>query len=203
MSIDLALTPAGRITVARPAARRADTSPDAALDAYAKKVAKAFASSQAAGLFALATEKPQASLSPSMAFWRDFAARYLTELCHAPEGTEAQLDAHAPPSAADLATLLLSLPPMQGAEYVTAAALADVWRDLDGWVRNQIATYARGVADFLKQRAPLWHQVGRVSFHLAENRRDPDCPFAFLATYTPGLSRSARVQYQPLSKALQ
>ncbi|MGW8322038.1 MAG: response regulator, partial [Thermodesulfobacteriota bacterium] len=31
---------------------------------------------------------------------------------------------------------------------------------------------------------------------------DPDYPFAFLATYAPGLTAGARVQYQPLSKAL-
>ena len=58
------------------------------------------------------------------------------------------------------------------------------------------------MAGFLKKRAPLWHQVGRVCFHLAENRRDPDYPFAFLATYAPSLSSGTRVQYQPLSQAL-
>ena len=61
----------------------------------------------------------------------------------------------------------------------------------------------QGVSGFLKVRAPLWHQVGRVCFHLAENRRDPEYPFAFLATYAPGLTGGARVQYRPLSKALQ
>ncbi|MAG93414.1 MAG: ATP-dependent helicase, partial [Planctomycetaceae bacterium] len=40
-------------------------------------------------------------------------------------------------------------------------------------------------------------------FHLAENRRDPDYPFAFLATYAPGVKGGGRVQYQPLSKALE
>ena len=92
---------------------------------------------------------------------------------------------------------------MQGAEYLTEAALQDVWRDLDAWVRGQVASFGQGLSGFLKQRAPLWHQVGRVCFHLAENRRDPEYPFAFLATYAPSLAGGARVQYQPLSKALQ
>ena len=92
---------------------------------------------------------------------------------------------------------------MQGAEYVTEAALQDVWADFDRWVRGEIASFGQGLSGFLKERAPLWHQVGRVCFHLAENRRDPDYPFAFLATYAPQLDRRARVQYQPLSKALQ
>ncbi|MEX0819547.1 MAG: DEAD/DEAH box helicase, partial [Pirellulaceae bacterium] len=59
-----------------------------------------------------------------------------------------------------------------------------------------------GLAKFLERRAPLWHQVGRVCFHLAENRRDPEYPFAFLATYAPTVTSSSRVQYQPLSNAL-
>ena len=48
----------------------------------------------------------------------------------------------------------------------------------------------------------MWHQVGRVCFHLAENKRDSEHPFAFLATYSRGISSGARVQYQPLSQAL-
>ena len=70
-------------------------------------------------------------------------------------------------------------------------------------MRRKVASCKQGLSGFLKQRAPLWHQVGRVCFHLAENRRDPDYPFAFLATYASSITDGARVQYQPLSKALQ
>jgi superfamily II DNA or RNA helicase len=42
-----------------------------------------------------------------------------------------------------------------------------------------------------------------VCFHLAENKKDPAYPFAFLATYAPSLTGSARVRYQPLGRALQ
>ncbi|NOY85222.1 MAG: DEAD/DEAH box helicase, partial [Nitrospirae bacterium] len=56
---------------------------------------------------------------------------------------------------------------------------------------------------WLKKHAPRWHQVGRVCFHLAENKNDPDYPFAFMATYAPRLGRSGQLQFQPLSKALQ
>ncbi|MBU4399968.1 MAG: DEAD/DEAH box helicase, partial [Planctomycetes bacterium] len=158
---------------------------------------------QAEGLFALATERFDAPLPPSLAYWRDFAAKYLTELCHTPGTTGAEVGELAPPPSAELVALLLSLPPMQGAEYVTDAALQDVWNDLHGWVRDQVASSGRDLSGFLKDRAPLWHQVGRVCFHLAENRRDPEYPFAFLATYAPSLAGGTRVQYQPLSKALQ
>jgi len=206
VSIDLAFTPSGRIIGFERAEGERDSSESsvaAALDGRVNKAANAFASSQAEGLFALASERFEVPLGPSLSYWRDFAGRYLTELCHTPEGTDDQIEAIPPPDASELATMLLSVPPMQGAEYLTAGALADIWSDLDAWVRGQVASSRRGLSGFLKERASLWHQVGRVCFHLAENRRDPDYPFAFLATYAPSLSSGARVQYQPLSKALQ
>ncbi|WP_449491597.1 hypothetical protein [Caballeronia sp. M23-90] len=53
--------------------------------------------------------------------------------------------------------------------------------------------------DFLKSRHPAWNLVGRVHFNLAENRKDPESPFAFLATYTSRLSAHGKAQYQLLS----
>ena len=48
----------------------------------------------------------------------------------------------------------------------------------------------------------MWNLVGRVYFHLAENKADPDHPFGFLATYTTRVSGQARPQHQPLGRAL-
>jgi hypothetical protein len=47
-----------------------------------------------------------------------------------------------------------------------------------------------------------WHLVGRVHFSRAENRRDDEAPFAFLATYTTHVSTQARAQHLPLGRAL-
>ena len=41
-----------------------------------------------------------------------------------------------------------------------------------------------------------------MPFNLAENRRDEDAPFAFLATYTTRLSAHAKAQHLPLGQAL-
>ncbi len=195
MDFELAFTPTGHL-VAQPAAGE-ETGPQAA------RLARAFAAGQAEGLFALANEKLDAGAGPALGYWRGFAGRYLTELCHTPDVAGAAFDPIAPPAAEQLAALVLAVPPMPGAEYVTEAALENVWTDLDAWTRREVARGGEGLAGFLKQRAPLWHQVGRVCFHLAENKRDPDYPFAFLATYAPGVAAGGRVQYLPLSKALQ
>src|SRR6185312_665908 len=47
-----------------------------------------------------------------------------------------------------------------------------------------------------------WNMVGRVHFNLAENRREPESPFAFMATYTTRLSAQAKAQHVPLGQAL-
>jgi superfamily II DNA or RNA helicase len=193
MSFDLALHPSGHLVTTESAEQGG---------AFAK-VRKAFADGSAAGLFALAVERFNEPPAPAAAYWRDFAARYLTELCHTPEGVQAAVEAVPPPPSSELATHLLRVPPMQGAEYLSEEVLRDLWTDLDAWLRERIAASGLGLSGFLKAEAPLWHQVGRICFHLAENRHDPDYPFAFLATYAPDLTGGTRVRYQPLHKALQ
>jgi SNF2 family DNA or RNA helicase len=200
MAVELGLTPAHHIIVVDHADEANDDS--AAVPRQWGSVTRAFAVSQAAGLVALAARQLDALASPTCTYWRDYASRYLRELCHTPESVDVD-EAIAPPPQAELVSMLLRVPPMRGAEYLSIEGLTEIWRDLDAWVRRRITAGGAGLSGFLQEHAPAWHQVGRVSFHLAENKRDPDCPFAFLATYAVGVSAASRIQYQPLSKALQ
>jgi non-specific serine/threonine protein kinase len=92
---------------------------------------------------------------------------------------------------------------MIGAEYLTADVLADLWRSMDAAFDAELAEATLSVQEFLKRRHPAWNLVGRVHFNLAENRKDEEAPFAFLATYTTRLSAAAKAQHLPLGKALQ
>ena len=86
--MELAFTPFGRITLARQTETREGAAKDpsgAAADRQLGKAAQAFAVSQGEGLFVLATERFEGLLGPSLFYWRDFAVRYLTALCHTPE----------------------------------------------------------------------------------------------------------------------
>ncbi|KJS32868.1 MAG: helicase [Desulfatitalea sp. BRH_c12] len=197
MRIELILTPAGRLRLQH------DNDSSAAPDAWLTRVAAAFTSSQAAGLFALAATRPVIPPPPSFNFWRDFASRYLTQLCRTPEAAGNQLGPIEAPGESEMALMLLNAPAMQGAEYLSLAVLADLWGQLDAWVQQEIAGSRISLAQWLKKNAPIWRQVGRVCFHLAENKSYPELPFAFMATYAPSLSKAGRVQYQPLGKALQ
>ena len=69
---------------------------------------------------------------------------------------------------------------------------------MPSWLQAKLS-----VQEFLKSRHPAWNLVGRVHFNLAENRKDEEAPFAFLATYTTRLSAEAKAQHLPLGKALQ
>src|SRR5208282_2872695 len=100
-------------------------------------------------------------------------------------------------------TMAAAVPPMIGAEYLTTTVLADLWRAMDAAFDAELAESRLSVQEFLKCRHPVWNLVGRVHFNLAENRKDEDAPFAFLATYTTRLSAEAKAQHLPLGKALQ
>jgi len=195
---ELTLTPGGRL---HPVEGGGDTG--AAPDAWMKRVVTAFSSSQAEGLFALAATLPEIPPAPALSFWRDFASRHLTRLCRVPESVEERIGPIVPPDESELAAMVMSAPPMQGGEYLNSEVLFSLWVDLDTWTRQQIVASGKGPTHWLKKHAPIWSRVGRVCFHIAENKRDPDLPFAFLATYAPSLSTGGRVQYRPLGKALQ
>ena len=197
---ELALTPQGHV-ICRLAA--GDVNGAAQESADFEGIHAAFAVSQAEGLFALAVQSRGTLAAGASAFWGDFARRYLSELCLVPETAGSRIATIDPPAADVLAGFLETAPPAPGAEYLTVDVLMAIWRDLDTWIRSRVECHKGGIAGFLKERAPLWHQVGRICFHLAENNRDPDFPFAFLATYAAEVSRQSRVRYQPLGKALE
>jgi non-specific serine/threonine protein kinase len=162
-----------------------------------------FAVSTARGLETLASEFLHEPLPPPFVFWRGFAQRLFTALCHNPNLDNASNHAILKPTATDFAALAESAPPMKGLDYLNAATLARLWDELDAHVHVAIARTPGGPVAYLKSCNPLWNAVGRVTFHLAENKRNPAHPFAFLATYTNRVSEQGKVQHLPLGRALE
>ena len=74
---------------------------------------------------------------------------------------------------------------------------------MDAAFDAELAQAKLSVQAFLKGPSSGVELVGRVHFNLAENRKDEEAPFAFLATYTTRLSAQAKAQHLPLGKALQ
>jgi superfamily II DNA or RNA helicase len=188
-----ALTPHGSLHLAT-----ADDAPPlpAALHAL---LSSAFELGAGHALLHLGSTEVASALPPAWAWWRDFAVRYVTLLCATPQDGEIAV---ALPDAAALEQWIADAPPMQGVEYLSTDVLSALWQALDAALHAELAASKLALQDFLKARHPAWNLVGRVVFNLAENRKDPDAPFAFLATYTSRLSAHGKAQHLPLSKAL-
>lgn len=167
-----------------------------------ERIRDAFAKQSAAGLLHLGTVELETRLPPLFSFWRNFARDYLTGLCQAAGLAEGVTPVVPLPSRETLEQIANACPPMQGIEYLHPDTLVSLWEALDVYIKSEIAQDTGDVQAFLKKRNPLWNMVGKVIFHLAENRRDEARPFAFLVTYTTRLSGMAKPQYLPLGKAL-
>ncbi|RJO68796.1 MAG: DEAD/DEAH box helicase [Myxococcales bacterium] len=163
----------------------------------------AFARGPGHGLLHLGGGEAGAVLPPVFAYWRDFSGGYVAALCMLPDMEErgARFQIQIPPDE-ELDGLALSAPPMTGAEYLSADILRALWGELDQAFRLELAESRLSVQDFLKRLNPAWNLVGRVHFNLAENRKDEEAPFAFLATYTTRLSSLGKAQHLPLGQAL-
>jgi superfamily II DNA or RNA helicase len=194
----LVLTPHGLLTL-----RQDGDTPPPELE-HGARVKAAFGRGPGHGLLCLGADEVGAVLPPVMSYWREFATRYLTVLCALPGLGEERAKPPVPiPADEELTRMAAAAPPMMGAEYLTAFVLADLWRGTDAAFDAELVEAKLSVQDFLKSRHPAWNLVGRVHFNLAENRKDEDAPFAFMATYTTRLSAQAKAQHLPLGKALQ
>jgi len=170
-----------------------------------RKIRAAFERSASVGLLALATDALEDESLPSdLGFWREFARQFLTRLCQTPPDREGDgWLSLAPPSEAELRERVLAAPPFPGLENLNAKRLIDLWNELDAHVRSEVESEGTDLESWVHARQPLWRSVGRVTFHLAENRRSEAYPFAFLATYTHRISARAKLQYLPLGNAVQ
>lgn len=191
----LAVTPAGHLLWSW-------AGPDAwPVEGASERVAAAFAEGSSFGLLHLAVREASTQLPAAPAFWRRFARFYLTQFCHRPEQADPG-QAVAVPAEATLREWVDRAPPMTGGEYLSAEALRLLWIDLDETVRSRASACPGGLSAYIRSLGAQWHLVGRVCFHLAENRRNETHPFAFLATYSSGLSDGGQIRHRPLAQAL-
>jgi non-specific serine/threonine protein kinase len=166
-----------------------------------RRLERAFARGSGHGLLELGAAEVGTTLPADFNYWRDFAVRLVTTVCTHPD-SEAHHARIPAPAIEELEELAVGAPPMTGTEYITASVLEALWTEIATAFRAELAESKASVQNFLQHKSPAWHLVGRVHFNLAENRRDDEAPFAFLATYTTQLSKHAKAQHLPLGRAL-
>ncbi len=170
--------------------------------AVADGLAEAFGRGSGPGLLRLGASEVGTALPPAFAWWRSFAARHVAALCLHGADPAKDLPTIPPPGEGELAELVLGGPMMAGADYLTQDVLRALWRAIGAAADAAFAASGKDLQGFLKALHPAWNLVGRVHFNLAENRRDEEAPFAFMATYTTQLSAQGTAQHLPLGQAL-
>jgi hypothetical protein len=197
VSLSLLVSPTGHLRPDPTPPRPAPLSDEAAV-----RLTVAFSEGEGPGLLHLGAAELDTPLPPTLAFFRELGRSLLGRVCQLAEPEQALAAGEPPLDQGGAGRLLLNLPPMTGAEYVTADHVRRWWDAIRQALLDRVSGQDATVESVLRALSPQWSAVGRVHFHLAENRDDPERPFAFLATYTTGLGDRGRVQHAPLGQAL-
>ena len=163
----------------------------------------AFAGGPGAGVLHLGAVEVGTDWPPAFSYYRELGHELVARVCAHPELETLRHRILVEPPLDRLERLADAAPPMRGAEYVTAESLVAVWREANHALGRELTGWRGAVGEWLHAKNAAWATVGRVCFHLAENKRDPQAPFAFLATYTTRLSTKGAPQHRPLGHALE
>jgi len=198
LALALAITPSGMAYLESGATN------DEPLElAITARLRQAFSQGGAYGLLQLGGAELSVRLPPSLAFGRDIGHLFMARLCAVPDLESQWQTLNLPAPSEELEQRLAAAPPMTGAEYLDLDCLLDWWSELTKAAYAEISSVGGDIQAWLQAKAPIWNLVGRIYFHLAENRNDSETPFAFIATYTHRVSaQTARVQHLPLSRAI-
>jgi hypothetical protein len=192
------LTPSGRIDL-HPGSP--DEGPGLSTVAQ-RRIVDAFSVGRGHGVLQLGAGELNTDLHPTLAYWREIGKALVARVCGALDPTDPKSLIVPAPAPDELAAFTQAAPPMQGAELITPSMLGELWVDIGKALTTEAARFEDGVQGYLEKQSSVWNVVGRVCFHLAENKRDPSFPFAFIATYVHKVSKQAKPQHLPLGRAL-
>jgi non-specific serine/threonine protein kinase len=171
-----------------------------------KSLEQAFQRGLGFGLLALDSFNLNNIQSESFSYWQDFVRIYLALFAATPELESVDLNKnsiHIEFPEEDLNRLLLTVPPVKGSEYINADSLKAMWAHIENDLHIEIQESEKSISDYFSTRHSKWSLLGRVCFHLAENKNSEETPFAFLATYAHQLSKEGKAKHLPLGRALE
>lgn len=145
---------------------------------------------------------PHIPLSPSLNFWREFTSLFIDHLRLSPDLAESAENLQFDLDEDEIEHFLSMVPAMFGADQITATLLSALWEKLHDLFRQAISNYGGSATEFIHQYSPKLNVLGRIYFHLVENK-DGEAPFAFLATYSTHVGDKGESRHLPLKYALQ
>ncbi|MDD3116909.1 MAG: SNF2 helicase-associated domain-containing protein, partial [Victivallaceae bacterium] len=205
MKIELVLHPSGNLRII--SATASDYESWDAPENTSKILTENFAYGNGRGLLALIREELPAGIPAPFRYFRKQAREFITRLCHVQEPENRDLTGlfkSIRPDRTAFGFEALEAPPMRGAEYISADWLMSLHLELELQVQNEFNAAAGSFSEWVRKLNPAWKSVGKVSFHLAENKQDKtgDYPFAFIATFIHRLSENDVPKHLPLGAAV-
>lgn len=195
--LSLSLSPIGHLYL------HIDSEADETLPpSIAEKINSFFSVNEHVGLLRLGLSN-LGSLPPSFTFWQQFSKLFITEICKTTDSTLQHATLDAPFPADEINNLILEAPFIRGIEYLNQETASTLWQGLITALNQELVTFDGQLSHYLSAFHSGWNTIGKVCFHLAENKNNSNYPFAFLATYTTGLSKTSNTQHLPLGRALE
>ncbi len=151
---------------------------------------------------ALSLADQNISLSPTLNYWRNYTSQFTKQLYLAPE-LEIKREKIKVSLEEKVEDYLYKAPPMVGWEYLNKELLKQIWLQLQTSYHQGVSSYKGSVEGFLKSLTPDNHVIDRIHFHLVENKKNEDRPFAFLATYSTIQEGGSQTKHLPLKYALE
>jgi len=173
-----------------------------ATDLLQKTIFEHYSTDQENWLLSLGFCHKTPHLTPSLGFWRTFVSLFTETLRLTPEIEQQRGHVVFPLEISELENFINRIPLMTGSEYLGEDQLRGVWQLLHAIFARKIDSFAGTVETFIKGYSPDIHLVGRIYFHLVENKKGVD-PFAFLATYSTALNADGESRHLPLKYALE
>ncbi|NLL49614.1 MAG: DEAD/DEAH box helicase [Firmicutes bacterium] len=153
-------------------------------------------------LFSLGFMEDVNGLAPSIVFLAQAAKRFIERLAQTVDVEYLRANATIAPTGEDLRTLLAKVPFGIGSEFIIDEWIKGVFNRLEQVFAQEISVYTGSVAEYLRERNAQVSVFGRVFFHLVENKKDEEFPFAFLATYSTQKAQDSKASHIPLQNAL-
>ncbi len=167
---------------------------------------------QLEGIYSLSPEKAMLMLglvdhsirfSQSIEFLREISGWYVHELLTNPQLEELREEAMPSYGEQDVYRWRKRVPPMVGAEIINADFIFGIIGMVRKAYEREVGKRDEPVEQILRAISPgAGFLADRVHFHLVENRKDEEHPFAFMATYSTRQGADDIISHLPLGNAL-
>src|SRR3990167_6786253 len=163
--LSLALSPTGHLYLYTDAENS-----ETVLKTIADNLQSFFSVNDTVGLLRLGLTHFDVPLPTSFNFWQQFAQLFITEVCKQVDGDNTSNTAHIALPIDAVTQLIVTAPFIRGIEYFNQDTAQFLWQGLLAALSNELISFDGKLNDYLSAFHTVWNTIGRVCFHLAENK---------------------------------